>query len=360
MFVRHTQSTASQAGSSGHLAIAAACALALLSSCGGRTTFEERQSTEVPAPKQPDMGPSPDVTKKTPPKVSDPVPTPVPTPIGPNRPLVSPPLCAGDAPFGEPSQLPGIDPSLSIEGAWLSDDRLELIVGARAGDAAATEFDLRVARRESIEVAFGALAAVNELNSIAIERKPVLTMDGLSLFFESDRLGETSDIFLAERALVGGKFGDARLVTEVSTPRNDAPGSMSVANTLYFTAVRMGGEGTENLFQAARNGDGTFSERYLISSVDSDGSNVAPAISSDELTLYFSSNRDNREDQNHDVFRARRPASDKLFGLPLAVAELNSNSSDIVTWVSLDECRLLLTRETAPGTGRFNLLLAER
>ncbi len=340
------------------------CALGLLSGCGGRTHADEKQAPEPPLAKA-DPGPKQNTPTKTPPAVTAPPPVPVPIEpeppeIEPEPPTMPPPLCAGDSPFGAPALVPGIHPSWNIDGAWLSEDGLELLVGAQLSTAAGGDFELRATWRNSRELPFEKLELIMALSTPALERKPVLTPDGLTVFFESDRSGDTSDIYVAERASLDDQFGEARVVVELSTPRNDAPGAMSAGNTLYFTAVRIGGEGNENLFRAARKPDGSFSERFLISSVDSDGSNVAPAVSSDERTLFFSSNRDNPKELNHDIYRAHRPEKDQLFALPEPVPELNSSGSDIVAWVSLDECTLLFTRELVPGSGHFQLFMAQR
>jgi Tol biopolymer transport system component len=193
-----------------------------------------------------------------------------------------------------------------------------------------------------------------------LERNPTLTPDGLTIYFESDRSGESSDIYVADRNQLSAQFGAARLAQPVSTKRNDVPGAVSAfTNTFYFSADRLGGPGLENIYQAERQGGDAFAETFLISSIDSDDSNVAPAPSSDELTLYFSSNRDS-PDLKYDVYRARREARGGLYGLPLKVPELSSSASDMVAWLSSDECRILLTRETPLGSGHVALLTAVR
>jgi hypothetical protein len=276
-------------------------------------------------------------------------------------PLPDPPACAGDSPFAEPVALP-LDPALSIAGAWLSPDGLELLVGAQV-DAQAEDtnaFDLLRAERADPDGVFGPLLPIDELNTPLLERKPTLTPDGLTIYFESDRSGESSDIYVAERAERGAPFGVPRLAEPVSTGRDDVPGAVSLqTNSLFFSADRIDGPGKENVYRAARLAGDAFAETFLISSIDSDSSNVAPAPSSDELTLYFSSNRDS-VDLSYDVYRARRMSLEGFYDLPLPVPELSSNGSDIVAWLAADECTILLTRESPLGSGHVSLFMAKR
>jgi hypothetical protein len=268
-----------------------------------------------------------------------------------------PALCAFDAPL-ELSLVRGIPASSRISGAWLSEDGLNLVYASAPQES--TEYDLFSTDRANASAAFRQAVPIAELNTDAIERRPVLTRDGLTIFFESDRLGDSSDIFMAERKSSRDAFGTAQRVEQVSTRRNDVPGSLSYDGlTLFFSADRLGGPGAENLYFAKRTQAADFADEFLISSVDSDGSNITPLAGADELTLYFSSNREQQDSGHYVLHYAHREKPSGFYGLPQPVPGL-SDRSTLGAWISSDQCTLLLERELSAGGRDYKLYFARR
>ena len=85
------------------------------------------------------------------------------------------------------------------------------------------------------------------------ERTPVITADGLMLYFASDRSGNF-DIYLVRRKTLASAFeGPVVQVTELDTSASEFPDWISPdACTLYFRSDRAGGKGGRDIWRAKR------------------------------------------------------------------------------------------------------------
>ena len=101
-----------------------------------------------------------------------------------------------DAPFGEPSEVRGVNTDAREEGFWPSQDGLTLYFASNRFDD--SDMDLFVAVRPDRESPFGQAQSLAFVNTSAIEIDPALTSDGFELFFASDRSG-TMQIYRSAR-----------------------------------------------------------------------------------------------------------------------------------------------------------------
>jgi Tol biopolymer transport system component len=86
------------------------------------------------------------------------------------------------------------------------------------------------------------------------------------------------------------------------------------------------------------------------------GDAFSPAISSDELTIYFASSRSG----NNDIWRANRASTAQPFDTPTHVDELASPSQDFPSSISPDGCRIYFWSGRAGGAGDFDIWQATR
>lgn len=96
---------------------------------------------------------------------------------------------------------------------------------------------------------------VAELNTEADESVPVISADGLNLYFASDRPGGIGkgDVYVASRPDLTSKFGPAVPVAEVNSEADESPSWISPDNcTLYLTSDRAGGAGRKDIYWASR------------------------------------------------------------------------------------------------------------
>ncbi|MEZ4365147.1 MAG: hypothetical protein R2939_02525 [Kofleriaceae bacterium] len=203
---------------------------------------------------------------------------------------------AGPTPIAEVN-LPG-----SVEwGAWISDDGLELLFGSdRAGGAGGS--DLYQARRASTDVIFDPPVALTALNAAGNDDNPLVSADGLTIWFDrdltlmtatrpspdaafgaptvaglttvgdeyaidlsadglilvatSDRLG-TTDLFLATRASTAAPFGVTTQLAGLNGPGFECCPTLSPDGQMLVYTSSSVGPSTNNLAQATRSG-GTF------------------------------------------------------------------------------------------------------
>lgn len=203
------------------------------------------------------------------------------------------------APFGEPSVVPNINSPLLDFSPFLSPDGLELYFGSYRTN----EADIYVARRASSDDPFGEPAPVaevntsdfegepyfapdgrefwferrggmgseaqtdifrapmqlgkigtpqpvHEINSDEWEGNPVVTADGLTLYFSR---GDNPQIFVTHRASLEAPFEPATLVAELADGKVDTPSWISLDGCrLYFTSIRSDGAGNYDLYVAVR------------------------------------------------------------------------------------------------------------
>jgi len=130
--------------------------------------------------------------------------------------------------------------------------------------------------------------------------------DGLTLYFESDRSG-AGDIYRANRASTSLPFTTSTLVMELASSAEDG----------------------------------------------------YPAISPDQLVIYFASARAGGAG-NFDIWRASRTSTSTAFGAPVRVTELATANDDIPTWISADLCRLYFMSDRSGGMGNLDIYVASR
>ena len=255
--------------------------------------------------------------------------------------------------FGEPTLLP--EP-LNLPAAWnssanISTDGLELYLTSNRAPGWGTY----VARRTDVSVPFGTPTRVggSDLNH------GVISHDGLSLFVNDDTRGGSGsqDIFVMSRTEIGGSFGPPQnLGPIVNGDQADRWASISADGLeLYFTrnpsaADLLGGE----IFVAKRdNVSAEFAEVTRLPSAINTGSTMAPSISPDGLTLFFSSDRPGGFG-DLDIWAATRPSKDVEWGDAVNLGQnVNGPLADWKPSLSSDETTLYFTRFSLVDDGRI-------
>jgi hypothetical protein len=102
-----------------------------------------------------------------------------------------------------------------------------VIVFARSGD-------LHIATRASASVSWGPPAPLDELNTMATDGAPMVSPDGLTLYFTSNRAGDT-DIYVASRVSRAQRFDPPLRIGELaSTNAEQDPWVSSDQRRIYF------------------------------------------------------------------------------------------------------------------------------
>jgi len=173
------------------------------------------------------------------------------------------------------------DPELSADGMTL------FFSTSRDGDE-----DIYVATRSATDAVFGVPNAVANVNTYSYDRDPYFRQAGNELWFSSAR-GGSWEIYRAPFGGVTG-FGVPQIVPELvsNTGQSYEPMITEDGLTVVFVSERLGGQGGTDLWMAHRTATTLpFSPPSPINEVNSPWMENGGWLSSDGCRLYFSSDR---------------------------------------------------------------------
>jgi hypothetical protein len=251
--------------------------------------------------------------------------------------------CRLDAPFDMPTLVPGLD-GVDAFGPRLSADELECYFQTPSTG----RVHIAVARRDRATGPFGAPTdLVGPLvSSTANDGNPMLSVDGLSLYFTSNRLAPTGfDLFVATRPTPTAVFGAAARIDAVSTAVDDSEPYLS-ADGLELFFARNVTPGKSEILRSVRSA-GAFGAPEAVSELNTPDDETLPVISLDKLTIYLGSNRGGAAVA--DIYKATRPKASGPFSTPTIVSELVSTTEQRPSWISPDGCRLYYSRGHNPS-----------
>lgn len=162
---------------------------------------------------------------------------------------------SAQAPFGEPSVLPGVNGPGLEHLPRLSQDELSIVfVSGRESPNEGS--NLWVARRDNRSQDFSAPVEVPGINTNAREEGFSLSGDGLTLFFASDRLLDGDmDLFVARRADAGASFATPEPLVELNGTADELDPQLSPdGRELFFSSSR---QGVFQLFRSLRQCQGS-------------------------------------------------------------------------------------------------------
>jgi catechol 2,3-dioxygenase-like lactoylglutathione lyase family enzyme len=161
---------------------------------------------------------------------------------------------------------------------------------------------------------WGAPRLVTELSSSGRDAGAVLTADGLTIIFQSDRLGDL-DLYWASRLDRMSPFGAVTPIPNLNTGSSEIDAGWALGESrLYFGSGRLG---STQVFVADRTGN-TFTSPVLVDLMSSYANGVF--VRDDDLELWFT--------DGADVLRAVRPTPQVPWQRIGVVAELDSAAAD--------------------------------
>ena len=179
------------------------------------------------------------------------------------------------------------------------------------------------------------VAALSDVD--AIDEDPTFTGDLLELYFMSTRAG-TKDIWTSRRASADAPWGTPSAVAELSSSGDDwCPGISLDGLTIWFATDRAAGRG--QLWQATRAArTDPWGAPAPVAELASNSVDFAPVVDATETTLFFSSDRANlagtTEGTGYDLYWSSRPSIDSPWGAPQAVPGVNSPSDEYDPFVA--------------------------
>jgi len=193
------------------------------------------------------------------------------------------------------------------------------------------------------------------VNSSASEGSPSISADSLEIFFDSNRGGGSGgyDLWVSTRQTTELVWGTPiNLGPPINTPSDDHHPSISLDGlTLYFTSDRPGGYGDRDLWVTTRSATSEpWSEPVNLGpTVNSSSREAAPSISADGLELFFHSKRSGGHGDT-DIWVTTRATTSKPWAEPVNLGQgLNSLSKDKAPDISTDGLMLFFNSQK-PGT----------
>ncbi|MBA7699087.1 hypothetical protein ES703_107773 [subsurface metagenome] len=204
------------------------------------------------------------------------------------------------------------------------------------------------------------------VNSSAWDGGPIITANGLTLYFSSKRHGGSGqeDIWVTTRETVQDPWGEpVNLGPTVNNSDWDSTPSISANGLeLYLGSIRPGGSGGVDLWVTTRT---SISEPWgepvnLGSTVNSSAFEVSISISTDGLSFIFDSDRSGGYG-GHDLWVSTRPTLSEPWSTPVNLGSMvNSSKWDYAPALSADSLSLFFTSGRSGGYGADDIWLTSR
>ncbi|MFN0277840.1 MAG: hypothetical protein ACKVRN_04475 [Pyrinomonadaceae bacterium] len=227
--------------------------------------------------------------------------------------------------------------------------------------------DIWVSQRPMLTSAWGPPQNLGTvINTGNVENRPRLSLDGLTMFFNSNREG-SQDIFISTRTNPNDDFSwttPVNLGVNINTPdgSESTPAYFEDPTTgiatLYFSSDREGGQGDFDIYQSTRNANGTFNPAINCAFLNSVARDFMPFPSRDGLEIYLVS--DNGGLGGLDIWVATRGSIYARWKRPVNVETLNSENDESDPALSPDSSVLYFGSSREGGSGGSDLYTATR
>lgn len=246
-------------------------------------------------------------------------------------------------PFEAPQLITGLGLTGTLWGPALSGDGLTLYFGAVENSGGEHIYRAKRTNRGTV---FAAAERIAALASNASDGTPCVSPDELTIYFYSTRAGAGSnrDLWAATRSSVTATFGTPTSLATLNTSSNDyQPWISSDERTLLYVAAGTAGLTTTDVWIVTRTDNTqTFSEPARLSSINSSSNEQRASMSSDALTVYFSSDRPGGLGGS-DIWRATRTDPSSEFSAASVVSGVNTSANDMDPLLSRDDTELFFS-----------------
>jgi hypothetical protein len=210
-----------------------------------------------------------------------------------------------------------------------------------------------VTHRSSVDAGFDPPVPVGEVNSSGDDGDPMISADGQTLVFTSNRAGGQGlfDVWIATRS--GPSFVSPTPLTSVSSPDVDSYPFLATSGDLWLARTGLtdaGGFGAFAIYEAAATDAGFAAPVPVADLADSTASVIVPVLSADGLTVYFGSTRVDGARGGLDIWSATRNSTSDQWTKLKNVRELNTGANEVPGWLSPDDCRLYYDSTEDAGT----------
>jgi len=220
------------------------------------------------------------------------------------------------------------DPDAIDEDPTFTGDMLELyFMSTRAGTK-----DLWTSQRTGADQPWGTPSRVPELSSSNDEWCPAISLDGLRLWFASDRSTPgRAQLWQATRTARTATWGMPAPIAELGSPSADFAPALDATETLLAFSSNRGGD--YDLYQSARSAaEAPWGAPQPIEGIASPSDEYDPFVALGGLILFFTSMRSG----GGDIYWASRQSVAEPFGTPVTLVDVDSDAYDSDATLSQD------------------------
>lgn len=209
--------------------------------------------------------------------------------------------------FDPPTRMDQLDTVDDEVAPTITDDGLELVFERDSGSGVA---HLYSSRRGSSDVPFVDASQLMLGDSNAVDTTPWLSGDGLRLIFSSARSGGIGalDLYETSRADRSGDWALPKPLIELDDIANDASPTLSVDGLdIYYSSIRTGTLNEYDVFTAHRSAlDQPFEAPHRVTELESDLDEFGLRLTADGTSLFLNYDALTRGGVDADMWTARR------------------------------------------------------
>jgi hypothetical protein len=262
--------------------------------------------------------------------------------------------------FATPTAVTELNSSSTESEPVLSDDGLKVWFASYRGG----NNDIYTGTRTSTTGTFTGIAAWSGLNTTSSETHFAMSANQLAAILATDRSGGKggSDLWVATRTSTATSWTTAAFTpaSSINTTSDEFDGVLSRDGLrVYFCSNGLGGSGSWELATATRSGTtSAFGTPTLMTSLNSSALDSNPTLSSDELLIIFSSFRTGGSG-DADLYYATRTSTSTAFSAPKALPVVNSASLEGEPFLTYDKCEIYFASDRTGGLGSWDIYRAK-
>ncbi len=260
----------------------------------------------------------------------------------------------GDALGGWPPEAPRFspptlvtalsDPSADDEDPTFTGDLRELYFSSdRAGNS-----DIWVSRRASPADPWGTPSMVTELSSTGIDRSPSVSLDGLSIWFTTDRELFRGRIWHSARPSVQSVWAAPTPVSELASPNFDSAPSVDAAETtMFFSSLHQNSPTGTDIYASTRASvTQPWGVPVRVPGLDTSADEADPFVAQGGLVVFFTLTRAGQSD----LYGSVRRSTDASFPPAFPLTDVNSPAVDSDAALSVDLLYLMFASSRSGNT----------
>ena len=264
--------------------------------------------------------------------------------------------------FGTPTNLGPIVNSPSLDGApSVTADGLSLFFNSKRSEGYG-DYDIWLSIRQTTDEPWGEPVNLGpNINTSSMDGNPVISRDGLTLYFTSNRPGgyDSWDIYVTTRTSMADSWSTP---TNLGAPFNSSASDSGISVTAdgltaFFGTNKPGGFGNDDIYMSSRTTpDDPWGEPMNLGSlVNSPSVDGCPMVSTDGLSLYFHSNRPGGYG-GFDAWVTTRPTINDEWGEPMNLGPIiNTSDFDGAATISADSSTLYFMSGRPGGSDLHDL-----